>query len=437
MTAPPFATAREATAQLAERALALVKEICPLPRSITGEGVRATLRCLERVVPLEWTEVPSGTPVLDWEVPPEWTLRAATITDPAGRRVVDVARHPLHIVGYSIPVRARMPLGELRAHLHTLPERPDDIPYRTSYYHRTWGFCLPHRELATWAEGEYEVVIDAELAPGSLTLAECVVPGRSASEVLVYTHSCHPGMANDNAAGLAVAALLAAQARATQPNLTYRFVFGPGTIGSIAWLALRGAHIANIRAGLVVGLLGDDGPLTYKRSRRGRAEVDLIAAQVICELDERSQVLDFSPYGYDERQFCSPGFDLPVGRLTRSPHGAYPEYHTSADAPGLLRAEALAESLCALGTVFNRMDANPRYRSTQPFGEPRLGARGLFRTTGGTDPDDFEHAMLWLLNMADGQHGLADTQAASGLPPATLQAAADALMRAGLLERVD
>lgn len=423
-------------AALAAEALELIREIHLWPRSLTGPGVRATLDRLAALAPLERTEVASGTPVLDWEVPLEWTLRAAYIVGPDGRRVVDVACHPLHVVGYSVPVRARMSLADLRQHLHTLPDRPADIPYRTSYYKADWGFCVAAHDLATWPDGEYEVVIDAELAPGSVTLAECRVPGRSASEVVIYTHTCHPGMANDNASGMAVAALLAREARRGAPALSLRFVFGPGTLGSVAWLALHRTELARVRAGLVIGLLGDAGPLTYKRSRRGNAEIDWIAAAAVRELDAQARVLDFSPYGYDERQFCSPGFDLPVGRLTRSPNGAFAEYHSSADSPAIIRADALAQSIAAIGTILNRIEANPRYRGTQPFGEPRLGKRGLYRTVGGGAPDEAEHAMLWLLSMADGGHGLADAQAASGLPAATLARAAEALVAAGLLERV-
>jgi aminopeptidase-like protein len=295
---------------------------------------------------------------------------------------------------------------------------------------------MAHRELATWTDAEYDVVIDSDLRPGSLTYAECVIRGVSEQEVIVYTHTCHPALANDNAIGMAVAAVLAEEARKSRPNLTYRFVFGPGTIGSIAWLARNEPRLDRVRGGLTIGLLGDGGPLTYKRSRRWASEIDLIAAQAVRELNPNAKVLDFSPYGYDERQFCSPGIDLPVGRLTRSPNGAYPEYHTSADNLELLHVEPLAESIVAIATVLNRVDGNRRFRNLSPRGEPRLGKRGLFRATGGASPGDFEHAMLWLLSLSDGAHGLEDAQAASGLPMATLEQAAAALVEAWLLEEV-
>jgi aminopeptidase-like protein len=421
---------------LARRALDLVGEIYPLCRSITGNGVRTTLERIGRTLPLEFSEVPTGTPVFDWNIPPEWNISDAYIADATGRRLVDFRAHALHVVGYSMPVHTRISLQDLRPHLHTLPQRPDWIPYRTSYYRETWGFCLAHRELMSWPEGEYEVMIDSDLKPGSLTYAECLVQGASDREILVYTHTCHPALANDNASGIAVAAVLAGEALKSRPNLSYRFVFAPGTIGSIAWLARNEARLPRVRGGLAIGLLGDRGPLTFKRSRRGTSEVDLIAAQAVLELDPNAKVLDFTPYGYDERQFCSPGINLPVGRLTRSPNDAYTEYHTSADNPALLDEGALAQSVLAIATILNRIDGNRLYRNRSPRGEPWLGKRGLFRSTGGVNPGDFEHAMLWLLSLADGAHGLRDTQAASGLPIELLQRAAQALVAADLLEEV-
>lgn len=424
----------------AEAAMTLAEEIYPLCRSITGEGVRETLRRVGRMVPLEVTEIPSGTPVFDWQVPLEWNIRDAWIADASGRKVVDFRRHALHVMSYSVPVRRRMSLAELRPHLHSLPAHPDRIPYRTSYYRENWGFCVADQELQGWRDGEYEVVIDSTLAPGSLTLAECVVPGRSAQEVLVYTHTCHPALANDNAIGIAVAAVLARaalrQAADNRPNPTFRFVFGPGTIGSIAWLATHETLLDRIRAGLVIGLLGDAGPLTYKRSRRATTEVDLIAARIVRALDPAARVVEFAPYGYDERQFCSPGIDLPMGRLTRSPNDAYSEYHSSADNLALLDVGAVAQSVQALAMILDRIDRNRLFRSRSPRGEPQLGRRGLYRATGGAGPAQFEHAMLWLLNLSDGTHGLQDAQAASGLPEGTLQLAAEALLQAGLIEEV-
>lgn len=428
---------REAAA-LAARTFAAMTEIYPLRRSITGDGVRQTFDALAQYLPLERVEVPSGTAAYDWEVPREWNVRSAYIADPDGRRIVDVQSHPLHLVGYSVPVRQTMTLDELQPHLHSIPERPDWIPYRTSYWREAWGFCLTHRQREAMKPGAYEVVIDSDLSPGSLTYAECRIPGELDDEFLLFTHSCHPALANDNASGLALTALLGGRLlEGPRPRLTYRIVFAPATIGSIVWLARNADAARRLRAGLVLGLLGDPGPLTYKRSRRGNAEIDYVAARAVRAIDAQARVHDFSPYGYDERQFCSPGFDLPIGRLTRSPNGEYPEYHTSADNLALMRPQALAESIQAICRILARIDSNRRLVRHDAHCEPRLGRHGLFRSTGGKAPAEFEYALLWLLNQADGSHGAFDVADASGLPDEVVSAASDALLAAGLLVDFD
>ena len=429
---PEIKTIADCTS-LAERAMRLMREIYPICRSITGPGVRETFVHIAQQIPLSTYEVPSGSSVFDWEVPREWIIRDAYIANSQGRRIVDFGRNNLHVVGYSAPVRARMTLAELRPHLHSLPEQPDWIPYRTSYYRDNWGFCVPHRELEALPDDVYEVVIDSELRAGSLSYAEAHVAGQSEQEFLMHTHVCHPSLANDNASGIAIMTLLAAELAKQQPKLSYRLVFSPGTIGSITWLARNHHRLLQIRAGLVIGLVGDAAPLTYKRSRRGHAEIDHIAARVVRNIDVNARVVDFSPYGYDERQFCSPGIDLPVGRLTRSSNGGYAEYHTSADDMTLIKSEALAESFLALVQILRTVDSNRLFRNLSPLGEPRLGKHGLFRSVGGDAPPQREHAMLWLLNQADGSHGLNDVSAASDIPVATLTEAAEALIAAGLL----
>ncbi|MBS0366458.1 MAG: DUF4910 domain-containing protein [Proteobacteria bacterium] len=431
-----LADARAATGGAAEVEFAwqLMQELYPICRSITGEGVRATLAAIARHIPLRLTEVPSGTAVFDWEVPREWNIRTAWIRDPSGRTVVDLRNHNLHVVSYSTPVRTRLSLEQLQPHLHSLPQHPDWIPYRTSYYREDWGFCLADRQRQALPPGEYEVCIDSTLAPGNLTYGECVIPGAVADEFLVFTHVCHPSLCNDNLTGLALATLLARQLRAGRPHLSWRFVFAPGTIGSIAWLARNEAHLSRVRHGLVLGLLGDPGPLTYKRSRRGATEIDRIGALVLGRLDPRARCVDFSPYGYDERQLCSPGFDLPVGRLTRTPNGEYPEYHSSADDFSLIDRGAFRQSLRACATVLAVADRNAVYRNLNPKCEPQLGRRGLYRSVGGTQPAGFEHALLWVLNQSDGRHSLLDIAERSGLEFDILVAAADALLGVGLLE---
>jgi aminopeptidase-like protein len=419
------------------RAYDMVRELYPICRSITGAGVRETLARVGRRIPLELYEVPSGTPVFDWEVPPEWSIRDAYVKSADGRRVVDFREHNLHVVSYSEPVRATMSLEALRPHLHSLPEAPDRIPYRTSYYRRNWGFCLRHRDLLALPEADYEVCIDSDLKAGSLTYAECFLPGRVSGEIIVFTHVCHPSLANDNASGIAVACELAAALSRSPRKYGYRFVFSPGTIGAITWLARNETSVGRIAHGLVIGLMGDPGPLTYKRSAQGGASVDRAAAHVVRSLDARSRIEDFSPYGYDERQFCSPGFNLPVGRLTRSANGAYPEYHTSGDDLDLVQPRYLAHSVCAAAQIFQALDADECYLNTQPKCEAQLGKRGLYRATGGVSPSGREHALLWILNQSDGHRSLLDIAERAGMPFTVIRSAADELLHAGLLRAAE
>ena len=415
----------------------LMRALYPLCRSITGDGVRRSLDLLERWIPLERSEVPTGTPLFDWRVPDEWNVREAWIADADGRRVVDFRNHNLHLMGYSAPVRERLSLEALRPHLHTLPERPDWIPYRTTYYRRDWGFCLRHRDLARLGPGPFDVLVDTTLAPGHLTYAECVVPGSTPGEALVYTHTCHPSLANDNLTGMAVATALAHELlQGPPPRLTWRFVFGPGTIGSLAWLSRNEARLPRVRAGLVLGLLGDVGPLRYKRSRRGGCDTDR-AAELVLRGVPGARVMDFEPYGYDERQFCSPGFDLPVGRLTRSPNGAYPEYHSSADDLAMIEPAALDESLRTAARLIEVLDGNRRLVNLSPKGEPQLGRRGLYGAIGGTAPGELQHALLWVLSLADGRHDLLAIAERSGLPFSRVARAAAALEAAGLARDID
>jgi aminopeptidase-like protein len=418
---------------------ALVRELYPICRSITGDGVRQTLRGLARVAPLELVEVPTGTPVLDWIVPREWNIRDAYVADAAGRRVIDFRASSLHVVNYSVPVRTHLPLAELRARLHTLPDRPDWIPYRTSYYDETWGFCLTQRELdaleARPDRGEYEVVIDSTLAPGHLTYGELMLPGELEDEILISAHVCHPSLADDNLSGLAVAAVLARHLAKKKRRHTLRFLFAPGTIGAITWLARNRERAARVKHGLTLTCLGDAHPFTYKRTVGGSAPIDRAAAHVLGRRrGQAHEVIDFFPYGYDERQYNSPGFRLPVGSLMRGRHGQFPEYHTSGDDPDFVSADRLAESLGVLAEIVDVVDGDRRYRNLAPDGEPQLGKRGLYRAMGGTNIPNLQMAMLWVLNLSDGAHGLLDIAARAGMDFAAVRAAADLLEQHGLLE---
>jgi aminopeptidase-like protein len=413
----------------------LIAELYPICRSITGNGLRRTLDIIGKRLPLERHEVPTGTPVFDWTVPREWNVSDAWVADASGRRVVDFQRSSLHVVNYSAPIRTRMSLEELRPHLHTLPEYPDWTPYRTSYYREAWGFCLAEREYRALADGEYEVCIDTSLTDGHLSYGEYVLPGRTGEEVLISCHTCHPSLANDNLSGIAVAVALAEQLQAVSRRFTYRFVFAPGTIGAITWLARNEDAVGSIRHGLVLACLGDAGGFTYKRSRRGDAEIDRAVAHVLGHTGGR--VIDFVPYGYDERQYCSPGFNLPVGSFSRTPHGEFPEYHTSADDLDFVLPSSLAGSFGTLLEVLALLEGNRRLRNTNPKCEPQLGKRGLYRLTGGhKDTRQVELAMLWVLNQSDGDHTLLDVAERSGMPFATVAAAARALEDCGLLEEL-
>jgi len=413
----------------------LARELYPICRSITGEGVRQTLAALRTHLPLEVHEVPSGTPAFDWRVPREWNVRDAYIRNATGTKVVDFRRSNLHVVSYSRPIRARMPLAELRPHLFSLPDHPKWIPYRTTYYDDNWGFCLSHEQLEALGDGEYEVVIDASLADGHLTYGELLVPGEQPDEVLISTHVCHPSLCNDNLSGIVVAARLAELVRKAQHRLSYRFLFIPGTIGSIVWLSRNEERLHHIRHGLVLTGVGDPGPTTYKRSRRGDAQVDRAAAHVLAHSGRPHRVIDFFPYGYDERQYCSPGFDLPVGCLMRTPFGEYPEYHTSADDLAFITPEALAESLATCLDIFFVLERAAIYVNRNPKCEPRLGKRGIYRAIGGAAGDRREEmALLWVLNLSDGSASLLDVAERSGLPFWAVSRAADVLRENGLLE---
>lgn len=422
---------------IGEEAFGLIAALYPICRSITGAGLRDTLGRIGDFIPLTLHEVPSGTAVFDWTVPKEWNIRDAYVQDAQGRRVIDFRQSNLHLVSYSVPVQRRLALRELKEHLFSLPDHPDWIPYRTSYYKEDWGFCLSHRQLQDLADGEYEVCIDASVDEGHLTFGEYRIQGARDDEVLISCHACHPSLCNDNLSGVALATLLARSLSNLDLNYSYRFLFIPGTIGSITWLSLHEAQVPKVKHGLVLTCLGDAGHSTYKRSRRGNAEIDRAAEHVLRHSGKDYALLDFTPYGYDERQYCSPAFDMPVGCLMRTPHGQFPEYHTSADNLEFVRPAFLADSFLTCLSIISLLEANATYLSQNPKCEPQLGKRGLYRSIGGyADPRAQEMAMLWVLNLADGGHSLLDIAERAGLPFEVVRGAADALRNHGLLVEV-
>ena len=413
------------------------RKLFPVCRSITGAGIRQTLARIGERIPLALTDVPSGTEVFDWTVPKEWNIRDAYIKDASGSRLVDFHRNNLHVVNYSTPISRTFSLDELLPHLHTLPDHPDWIPYRTTYYKPDWGFCLPHRQLLSLSEGKYEVFIDSTLEDGQLSYGECFLPGRTGDEVLISTHVCHPSLANDNLSGTVVSVALAQYLARQERHYSYRFLFIPGTIGAITWLARNQDAGNRIKHGMVLTCVGDAGGFHYKKSRRGDAEIDRAARHVLRHCGEPAEVLEFSPYGYDERQYCSPGFNLPVGCLMRSVWGTFPEYHTSADNLDFIRPESLARSLRACISIIDVLENNRVYRNQSPFCEPQLGRRGLYGHDGVSSTGEAINARLWVLNLSDGLHSLLDIAERSGQPFADIYAAAAVLEEKGLLSQTD
>lgn len=412
----------------------LIEELFPICRSITGTGVRDSLAIIKRQLPVEIREIASGTKVFDWVVPREWNIRGAYVQDSTGKKVIDFRKSNLHVLNYSAPVRARVSLKELKEHLYTVPEHPDWIPYRTSYYKENWGFCLSHNQLLEFSEGEYEVLIDSSLQDGHLTYGEYFLKGEIDDEVLISTHVCHPSLANDNLSGIALAVFLAQYLSKLSLRYSYRFLFTPGTIGSITWLSLNEHQASRIKHGLVLACVGDAGKITYKKSRRENAEIDRAVIQVLKDASEPYEVCDFSPYGYDERQFCSPGFNLPVGCFMRTPHGRFPEYHTSADDLHLVRPEHLADSLSKCLAIVQVLEQNKFYLNQNPKCEPQLGKRGIYSQIGGQQDGKLQElAMLWVLNLSDGKNSLLDIAEKSHLQYRAIQDAAQTLLEHGLL----
>ncbi|MGA9144693.1 MAG: DUF4910 domain-containing protein [Candidatus Acidiferrales bacterium] len=413
------------------------RELFPICRSITGDGIRQTLKMIGKRIPLQIHEVPTGTAAFDWTVPKEWNIRDAYIKGPDGKRIVDFQKSNLHVLNYSVPIRAKLQLSELKAHLFTIPKHPDWIPYRTSYYKEDWGFCLTHNQMLALENGEYEVCIDSTLAVGNLSYGECFIQGRSAEEVLISCHACHPSLANDNLSGLTVATQLAKLLSRRDLRYSYRFLFIPGTIGAITWLAQNQDAAARIRHGLVLTGIGDSGHFHYKKSRQGDAEIDRAVAHVLQHSTDSAVILEFSPYGYDERQYCSPGFNLAVGCLMRSVWGSFPEYHTSADNLEFIHPQQLGEALTMCAAIVDVLENNRSYRNLNPYCEPQLGKRDLYRSTGGESIGSEINARLWVLNFSDGEHSLLDIAIRSGLPFAAIHDAAKLLLQSGLLSAID
>lgn len=411
----------------------------PLLRSITGEGVRKTHDILNELVPLERMEIPTGTQVLDWKIPQEWVVKDAYVITPDGKKILDVWENNLHLMNYSIPFSGELSRAELDKHLYSIPEMPEAIPYVTSYYVPRWGFCLSEKMRSSLPDGQYKVVVDTKMIDGNLTLSHAILPGETDKEVLISTYTCHPSMANNELSGPLLAAFLYRRlASLEKRKLTYRFVFVPETIGAIAYLHYYGKHLMEKTiAGYVATCVGNCDNFTYKKSRRGQSLADKAAILALKRLDPHLEILDFFPSGSDERQYCSPGFDLPVGSVIRSLYSQFSEYHTSLDNKEFISFDSLQKSIDAYFEICCLLDKNTTYKNLFPYGEPMLSKRNLDMSIGSKRKvSDFMKSCQWLLNLSDGEHSLLDISIRSGQDFHLLYDVAQSCLQAKILEEI-
>lgn len=416
----------------------LATSLFSICRSLTGRGVRETLSIIKKSIPLEICEVPSGTKAFDWEVPLEWNINDAYIKDESGRRVVDFKESNLHVVGYSVPFEGRLTRKELEKHLYSLPDQPDLIPYITSYYSRRWGFCLTHRQRQSLRDAFYDVCIDATLEPGSLTYGDLLIRGSSDKEILISTYVCHPSMANNELSGPVLATFLAKHLlEAGNLRYSYRFVFVPETLGSIVYLS---RHLEELKerviAGYVITCAGDNAPFSYLYSRSGQELVDRITLHVLDKSGVEYKTYDFLERGSDERQYCSPGIDLPVGSLMRSKYGEYPEYHTSGDDLSFISTEGLASTFDMYCRCIYALEHNAVYRQTV-LCEPQLGKRGLYPLLSTKESGRMVRTMMNLLAFCDGNKDLVGIAERIGVPIWEVGKIVENLLKHDLLERID
>jgi len=437
----------------------LMQKLFPICRSITGNGVRKTLKILSEHIPLEIHEIKTGTKIFDWNVPMEWNIKDAYIKSNKGEKIIDFKISNLHVLGYSIPIKKNLKLNKLKQHLYTIPEQPDVIPYKTSYYNKQWGFCLSHKQFLKLNDESYEVCIDSELKNGNLTYGEYFIKGKSTKEILFSSYVCHPSICNDALSGVVMNVLLAKTLLKHQNelNYSYRFLFIPETVGAITWLSINEEKTKNISHGLVLTCVGDNGNFTYKKTRDGDSEIDKAVLKILKKSEQKFHVKDFFPTGSDERQFCSPGFNLPVGSLMRTMYGEFKEYHTSADNLSFVNIESLQGSFDKFIEIIKELENNfgnfqetktlsyektssndIKFLNLNPKCEPQLGKRGLYHKIGGpksgVKPDI--KGILWLLNLSDGNHTLSEISKRSKISEDELIKYADILIEKRLLKKI-
>lgn len=426
---------RKESGKIAQGMYSLIKKLYPISRSITGNGVRQTLKIIGKKIPSKIHEIPTGTKVFDWQVPKEWNVKDAYIKDSRGKKIVDFKKSNLHVLNYSIPVRKRMRLKELKKHLYTLPNHPNWIPYITSYYKENWGFCLIHKQLQKMKDDLYEVVIDSTLEKGHLTYGELYLPGKKKEEILLSCYICHPSLCNDNLSGVVLLTYLARYLKNIKTNYSYRFLFIPETIGAITWLSLNENKVSRIKYGLVVTCVGDAGHSTYRKTREGNTLIDKVVEKVLLDTDTSYKIEDFIPWGSDERQFSSSGFNIPVGSLMRTPYGEFPEYHTSADNLSFIKPPYLLDSFYKYLDTIYILEHNDTFLNLNPKCEPQLGRRGIYDLLGGKKENPISQvAMFWVLNFSDGKHSLLDIAIRSGINFKQIKEAADLLQASRLLK---
>ena len=449
------------SSKLENELFSLMQELFPICRSITGNGVRKTLKILKKEIDLKIVNVPSGTKVFDWKIPYEWNIKDAYVKNSKGERVIDFKKSNLHILNYSTPIKKTISNKNLKKHLHTLPEKPNSIPYVTSYYKKNWGFCVAHDTLKSFDEDRYFVYIDSTLKPGSLTYGEFFIKGQTKNEILISTYICHPSLCNDNLSGIVVTTILAKLLSKIDTYFSYRFLFIPETIGAITWLSKNQKNLSQIKSGLVVTCVGGNGGFTYKKTRDNDSEIDKISIDVLKHTRKKFETRDFFPYGSDERQYSSPGIDLPIGVLMRTPYYEFKEYHTADDNLDSIKKFALNDSLIMLLNIilqiekkkpsFNRNQKNETsklkseiYQNLNPYCEPQLGRRKLYRNISKSRLVDkknsenmVELSICWILNFSDGLHSLKEISQKSNLPLKLLRKTAKLLIEKKLLKKIN
>jgi aminopeptidase-like protein len=405
----------------------LMNDLFPICRSITGNGVRKSFELIKNYLDVELFEVASGTKVNDWTIPKEWNITDAYVIDPNGNKIIDFKNSNLHVVNYSIPVKKKLSLEELKPHLHSIPEQPELIPYKTSYYEEDWGFCLSHNQLLNLKDGDYEVCIDSSLENGALTYGEYFIQGKTDKEIVISCYVCHPSLCNDNLSGVVITTLLAKILCNVSCHYSYRFLFIPETIGAITWLHQNKQNLGKIKHGLVVTCAGDSGSSTYKKTRQGNMEIDKTVQNVLRSSGNDYSIDDFFPMGSDERQFCSPGYNLPFGSLMRTGYGRYNVYHTSGDNFDFVKQEFLMDTFSKYISIFFTLENNRYYKNLNPKGEPQLKKRNLINPI---------NTLLWILNFSDGENSLLDISDKSNILFKEIVTAANELVQSKLLEEI-